>query len=74
MEQESDFAGGNRAAQYCSTCADSSGLLKPFDIVVALNAEYFVRHQGIEPSAAIELSRTLLLSMPAWSGRQSTLQ
>ena len=74
MESDDDFAGGNRDAAYCSTCADSSGRLKPFDTVVALNADYFVRHQGIHLSAAIELARTLLQSMPAWAGKQSTLQ
>ena len=74
MESEDDFAGGNREAAYCSTCADSNGHLKPFDTVVALNADYFVRHQGIDLSAAVELARTLLQTMPAWAGNKSPLQ
>ena len=74
MRDKDDFAGGNLHSPYCSTCADDGGALKPFDTVLELNAEYFIRHQGIDAGAAIELARALLISMPAWTDRQSTLQ
>jgi hypothetical protein len=74
MEVTDDFAGGNPDAAYCSICADANGQLKPFETVVALNADYFVRHQGVDSCAAIELARSLLQSMPAWAGNASTLQ
>jgi Putative zinc ribbon domain len=74
MEAKDDFAGGNPDAAYCSTCADPNGQLKPFDTVVALNADYFVRHQGVDLSAAVQLARALLQSMPVWAGKAATRQ
>ena len=69
MQEDSDFAGGNRNASYCSGCADDSGALKPFPEVLQVNADYLVRHQGLDPLAAVEMARALLASMPAWKGR-----
>jgi hypothetical protein len=66
MRHPADFAGGNTAAQYCSTCAQADGALKPFEEVLQANAAYFVRQQGIDPQAALTLARALLISMPAW--------
>jgi hypothetical protein len=69
MRRPEDFAGGNLNAPYCSTCAWPDGALKPFDVVVEANAEYFQRHQGISPDAARAMARALLLSKPPWQGR-----
>lgn len=66
MRTLDDYAGGNPAAEYCSTCADGSGRLKPFGVVLQANADYFVREQGIDPQAARKLAHALLASMPAW--------
>jgi hypothetical protein len=69
MRQPTDFAGGRPGAVYCSTCAESDGALRPFDVVVQGNADYFVKYQGIAPEAARDMARALLLSMPAWKHR-----
>jgi hypothetical protein len=66
MLNPEDFAGGVRDATFCSTCGTEAGKLKPYDEVLALNAEYLVRHQGLDPAAASEMARALLASMPAW--------
>lgn len=66
MREPEDFAGGNAAADYCSTCAEPSGRLRPFDEVVAANAAYFVREQGVDSHAASDMARALLLGQPAW--------
>jgi hypothetical protein len=66
MRTAEDYAGGNPDAEFCSTCAEPNGCLKPFDDVLQANAEYFVRQQGIDPQAGRELARALLTSMPAW--------
>jgi hypothetical protein len=66
MQHANDFAGGDPNALYCSTCGDARGKLKPFDQVVAANARYFVREQGIDTRAAHDMAKALLLSMPAW--------
>ena len=61
-----DYAGGDKNARYCSTCAETNGTLKPFEKVVDANARYFVREQGIDSVAADEMARALLLNQPAW--------
>lgn len=61
-----DFAGNNPNAAYCSTCADPSGTLKPFDEVLNLNADYLAREQRLDRSAAIAMARALLLASPVW--------
>lgn len=66
LRRPEDFAGGDPKAEYCSTCADAQGRLKPFDEVVQANADYFVAEQGIDPQAALTMARALLASMPAW--------
>ena len=70
MTAPEDHAGGKMSAEYCSTCAEASGALKPFDDVVQANAEYFVREQGVSLSAAREMAKALLASMPAWQARR----
>jgi Putative zinc ribbon domain len=66
MRTAADFAGGQLGAAYCNSCGTESGQLKPFEEVLQANAEYFAREQGLAPSAARELARALLVSMPAW--------
>ena len=70
MLNAEDFAGGKLGVGYCSTCGTESGDLKPYAEVLALNADYLVRHQGLDPAAANEMAGALLASMPAWRGGQ----
>lgn len=72
MRTPDDFAGGNPGAEFCSTCGDAKGKLKPFNKVVDANADYFVREQGVDVNAAREMARALLLSMPAWKPQSTT--
>lgn len=71
MRAPGDFAGANSHAEYCSTCANSDGQLKPFAEVLQTNAEYLVQQQGIDPQAARAMAQALLLSMPAWQDPSS---
>jgi hypothetical protein len=70
MRNIEDHAGGKLDAEYCSTCAEPSGQLKPYDEVLQANADYFVRLQGLAPSAAREMASALLLSKPVWQGQR----
>lgn len=70
MLKPADFAGGTPDVAYCSTCGTDSGELKPYGEVLALNAEYLVREQGLDPAAANQMARALLASMPAWQGER----
>lgn len=69
MRAVDDYAGGNPDAEYCSTCAEASGRLRPYGEVLQANADYLVREQGIAPQAARAMAHALLASMPAWRGR-----
>lgn len=69
MRVPADFAGGRVDAAYCASCGDTTGQLKPYDQVLQVNTEYLVRQQGLDSSAARELARALLASMPAWKHR-----
>lgn len=71
MRIPDDFAGANPDAEYCSTCAEADGALKSWDVVLHANADYYTRHQGLDPHAARGLARALLISMPAWRGRRT---
>jgi hypothetical protein len=66
MRTPKDYAGGDKNATYCSTCAETNGTLKPFEKVVEANAHYFVREQGVDAVAADAMARALLLNQPAW--------
>ena len=66
MLNPSDFAGGNPTSAYCSSCGDDAGNRKPFSEVLQVNADYLVREQALDPGAAREMARALLIGMPAW--------
>jgi hypothetical protein len=66
MRNADDFAGGRIGAAYCSTCGDERGALKPWEDVLQANAADLVREQGLDPRAARELARAMLIEMPAW--------
>jgi len=69
MRSPADFAGGKVGAAYCSGCGDAAGRLRPYEDVLKVNADYYVREQRVDPAAAREMARALLASMPAWKGR-----
>lgn len=71
MREPADFAGGDPAALYCSTCATADGRLRPYAEVVEANADYFVRQQGVDPAAARAMAEALLAAMPAWKSPTS---
>lgn len=70
MRVPEDFAGGRMGAAYCNTCGDSKGRLKAYEEVLRLNAEYMVREQGLDSTAARSLAQALLAGMPAWKDRR----
>lgn len=69
MRTPDDHAGGNINSEYCGTCAEACGRLKPYAEVVQANASYLVRQQGVDQDAAYAMAQALLASMPAWNGR-----
>ena len=66
MRTPEDFAGRRITAAYCNSCGDDLGQLKPFDEVLQVNADFYVREQGLDPGAARAMARALLQGMPAW--------
>lgn len=66
LQTAADHAGGRMDSPFCSTCGDERGELKSYAEVLAANAAYYVRQQGLHPDAARTLAAALLASMPAW--------
>jgi len=69
MEKPEDHALGDETQQYCRWCTDERGMLLPYESVLAMNAESYVRSQGVTPEAARRLAAAMLADMPAWKGR-----
>jgi hypothetical protein len=66
MKEPQDFALQNRASLYCSHCTDESGELLSYEQILAINAKYYMKSQGISESAALKLAADLLATKPAW--------
>jgi hypothetical protein len=69
MERPEDHALGDVNHQYCRYCTDERGELLPYEKVLGMNAEIYVKSQGVTPEAAQRLAAALLADMPAWKGR-----
>jgi hypothetical protein len=66
MERPEDHALGDANALYCHYCTDERGKLLPYENVLSMNAEYYVKSQGVTPEAARRLAAAMLADMPAW--------
>jgi hypothetical protein len=69
LEKPEDFALGDPTQPYCRYCTDGQGNLLPYEQVLATNAGFYVKSQGITPEAAARLAQALLADKPAWKGR-----
>jgi hypothetical protein len=69
MEQDEDFALGDRSQPYCRYCTDVRGALLPYEDVLDTNARYYVESQGVNADAARGMAAALLAAMPAWRDR-----
>ena len=61
-----DFAMGDETSTFCRYCVDKQGKLLPYETILKSNASYYQKSQGISESAAVQMARDLLVSMPAW--------
>ena len=69
MERPEDHALGDVTHPYCRYCTDEQGRLLPYERVLGMNAESYVKSQGVTPEAAQRLAAALLADMPAWKSR-----
>ena len=69
LERPEDHALGDESHQYCRWCTDERGRLLPYERVLAMNAEHYVKSQGVTPEAARRLAAAVMADMPAWRGR-----
>jgi hypothetical protein len=69
LERPEDHALGDVTQQYCRWCTDERGQLLPYESVLAMNAESYVKSQGVTLDAAKRLAAAMLADMPAWRNR-----
>lgn len=69
MEHPEDHALGDVNAAYCRYCTDEQGRLRPYEEILGMNAEFYVKSQGVTPEAARRLAAAMLADMPAWKDR-----
>lgn len=69
MERPEDHAMGDVNAVYCRYCTDEQGRLRPYEFILGMNAEYYVKSQGVTPVAARRLAAAMLADLPAWKER-----
>lgn len=66
LENQADYALGDINSIYCKYCVNPSGELLPYETILKANADYFKESQGITEQAAIQMTKDLLKTMPAW--------
>lgn len=68
LERPIDHALGDININYCIYCADSKGMLKPFEEVLKGMAHHLAHSQGMDEGAARKAAENVLLNQPAWKG------
>lgn len=69
LENPSDFALGDINQKFCSHCTDEKGNLKPYGEILEGLKNYLIHSQGLEQSAALDISKNILAKQPAWKER-----
>jgi len=66
LDRPDDHACGDVRIPFCRYCTDAAGELRPYDEILRMNADHFVRSQGVHETAAQRMAAELLAGMPAW--------
>ncbi len=66
---DADHGASDPTNRYCRYCTDASGVLRPYDHVLADFTALLVRTHGLNETAARETSAGIMAAQPAWSGR-----
>lgn len=67
MKDTEDFAGGDRANDYCRFCARPDGSMQSYEEKLASLTAFIVRAQGLDERASQEIARVMMAKLPAWS-------
>jgi hypothetical protein len=67
MNNDQDFAGGDRSKTYCRFCARPDGSMQNYEEKLASLTAFIVRAQGLDERAARETARAVMARLPAWS-------
>ncbi|RKX28689.1 MAG: hypothetical protein DRP46_08280 [Candidatus Zixiibacteriota bacterium] len=67
MKEKEDFPRGNFDSDYCASCVDHKGNLKPRDIIRVNMIRYRVNNTGVSEEEAAEIVDNLMRSLPAWN-------
>ena len=66
MNEMSDFAMGDVEKDYCADCARPDGSMQTFDEKSAKLADFIVKTQGFDRTAALKTAENMLRTLPAW--------
>jgi hypothetical protein len=69
FEKADDHALADINNPYCAYCADDKGKLRPYDVVLRSNIEFYIESQGLNKEAATQMAKEALAQMPAWKRR-----
>ncbi len=69
IELLEDFAGLDQSGNYCSSCADDSGKIKPFEEVLDNLTQRIAKTDGFDESASRNAALQILGRQPAWEPR-----
>jgi len=67
MTEPADFPGGDTGKDYCIHCARPNGSMQSFEEKRAGMADFIVRTQGYDQTAAVQIAERNMKRLPAWA-------
>lgn len=71
MVEKSDYAMGDESKDYCKYCAREDGSMQSYEEKLNGMAEFLVRTQGLDITAALKAAQSSLAKLPAWKMQQA---
>jgi hypothetical protein len=66
MNNPSEFAMGDESKDYCAYCAREDGSMQSFEEKREGLADFIVRTQGFDRTAALGAAESMMRKLPAW--------
>jgi hypothetical protein len=66
MNDPSEFAMGDESKDYCVHCAREDGSMQSFEEKRTGLADFIVKTQGLDRTAALSAAESMMKKLPAW--------
>jgi hypothetical protein len=70
MTKPEDYPLRDESKDYCVHCARPDGSMQSYKEKAAGMAAFIVKTQGLDEGAALAAAKTMMASLPAWTGRK----